>query len=61
MVGKAANALENDPDAGMALEELPEFIDQLEDKMKAAAKGLAFEEAAALRDQIKKLRIKLSN
>ena len=61
MVGKAAKALENDPDAGMAFEELPEFIDQLEDKMKAPAKGLDFEEAAALRDQIKKLRIKLSN
>ena len=46
MVGKAAKALENDPDAGLALEALPELIDQLEAKMKEAAKKLDFEEAA---------------
>ena len=44
----------------MALEALPELIDQLESKMKDAAKKLDFEEAANLRDQIKKLRMKLS-
>jgi excinuclease ABC subunit B len=41
------------------LESLPELIQQLEDKMKAAAKNLEFEEAANLRDKIKNLRQKL--
>jgi excinuclease ABC subunit B len=41
------------------LESLPELITQLEDKMKAAAKNLEFEEAANLRDRIKQLRQKL--
>ena len=41
------------------LESLPELITQLEDKMKAAAKNLEFEEAANLRDRIKTLRQKL--
>lgn len=39
VVGKAANALENDPDAGLALEALPELIDQHEAKMKEEAKS----------------------
>ena len=60
VVGKAANALENDPDAGIALEALPELIDQLEAKMKEAAKNLEFEEASNIRDKIKRLRLKLS-
>ena len=34
VVGKAARALDDDPDAGLALEALPELIDQLEAKMK---------------------------
>ena len=38
---------------------MPELIDQLEVKMKDAAKKLDFEEAANLRDRIKKLRQKL--
>ena len=59
VVGKAAKALENDPDAGLALEALPELIDQFEAKMKEAAKKLGFEEAANLRDRIKHLRQKL--
>ena len=59
VVGKAAQALENDSDAGLALEALPELIDQLEAKMKGAAKSLDFEEAANLRDRIKVLRQKL--
>ena len=41
------------------LDALPELIQQLEDKMKAAAKTLDFEEAANLRDKIKGLRQKL--
>ncbi|MBD2719913.1 excinuclease ABC subunit UvrB [Synechococcus sp. FACHB-909] len=41
------------------LDALPELITQLEEKMKAAAKGLEFEEAANLRDRIKNLRHKL--
>ena len=41
------------------LDSLPELIQQLEDKMKSAAKNLEFEEAANLRDRIKGLRQKL--
>ena len=41
------------------LDSLPELIQQLEEKMKAAAKNLEFEEAANLRDRIKNLRQKL--
>ncbi len=44
----------------MLLEELPDLIEKLEIKMKDAAKELNFEEAANLRDRIKKLRQKLS-
>ena len=58
--GKAAQALEEDPDAGLALEALPELIDQLEGKMKEAAKKLDFEDAANLRDRIKQLRQKMA-
>ncbi|WP_392345937.1 excinuclease ABC subunit UvrB [Parasynechococcus sp.] len=60
VVGKAAKALEDDPDAGLALEALPELIDQLESKMKEAAKKLNFEEAANLRDRVKQLRQKMA-
>ena len=41
------------------LDALPELIQQLEEKMKSAAKNLQFEEAANLRDRIKGLRQKL--
>ncbi|MCX5939664.1 MAG: excinuclease ABC subunit UvrB [Cyanobium sp. LacPavin_0818_WC50_MAG_67_9] len=41
------------------LDSLPELIQQLEEKMKTAAKNLEFEEAANLRDKIKTLRQKL--
>jgi excinuclease ABC subunit B len=41
------------------LDALPELITQLEERMKAAAKNLEFEEAANLRDRIKSLRQKL--
>jgi len=59
VAGKAATALENESDAGLALEALPELIDQLEVKMKEAAKKLDFEDAANLRDRIKQLRKKM--
>jgi excinuclease ABC subunit B len=55
VAGKAVQALEEDS-AGLALDALPELIDQLELKMKESAKKLDFEEAANLRDRIKKLR-----
>jgi excinuclease ABC subunit B len=51
----AEQAEQND----VPLDALPELITQLEEKMKAAAKSLEFEEAANLRDRIKKLRHKL--
>ena len=60
MAGKAVLALENQSDAGLALEALPELVDQLEAKMKSAAKNLDFEEAAKLRDRIKQLRLKMA-
>ena len=41
-------------------EEMPQLIEKLEIKMKDAATDLNFEEAANLRDRIKKLRQKLS-
>jgi len=41
------------------LDSLPELIQQLEEKMKSAAKNLDFEQAAQLRDRIKELRQKL--
>ena len=59
VIGRTTEALENDPDAGLALEALPELIDQLEIKMKKAAKNLDFEAAADTRDRIKQLRQKL--
>ena len=60
VVGQAAQALDNGPDAGLALEALPELIDQLEARMKEAAKKLDFEEAANLRDRVKQLRQKMA-
>jgi len=42
------------------LEEMPDLIEKLEAKMKNAASDLNFEEAANLRDRIKKLRQKLA-
>ncbi|ANV88009.1 excinuclease ABC subunit UvrB [Picosynechococcus sp. PCC 7117] len=41
------------------LEKIPDVIKQLEEQMKEAAKNLEFEQAALLRDQIKKLRHQL--
>ncbi|QNI46791.1 excinuclease UvrABC complex/ helicase subunit [Synechococcus sp. A15-60] len=56
LVGKEAQALENDQNACLALEAWPDLIDQLEGKMKEAAKNLDSEEAANLRDRMKLLR-----
>ena len=61
VVDKAAAALQNNSDAGLALEVLPDLIHDLESKMKDAAKKLDFEEAATLRDRIKSLRQKLAH
>ncbi len=43
----------------LPLDKIPDFIEQLEAKMKDAAKALEFEEAAKYRDRILKLRDKL--
>ncbi|NEP18531.1 MAG: excinuclease ABC subunit UvrB [Leptolyngbya sp. SIO4C1] len=43
----------------LPLEDIPEFIGQLEKQMKEAAKNLQFEDAAKFRDRIKQLRDKL--
>ncbi|MGK7933759.1 MAG: excinuclease ABC subunit UvrB [Microcystaceae cyanobacterium] len=43
----------------LSLDQVPELIEQLEAKMKEAAKNLEFEEAAQYRDRIKYLRDKL--
>jgi excinuclease ABC subunit B len=53
---EAAEQAEHDE---VPLESLPELISQLEERMKAAAKKLEFEEAANLRDRIGHLRRKL--
>ena len=44
------------PASYQTTEEMHKTITRLEREMKAAAKALAFERAAALRDQIKKLK-----
>jgi excinuclease ABC subunit B len=54
-----SRAIDQSGDYQVPLDSLPELITQLEDKMKVAAKNLEFEEAANLRDRIKKLRQKL--
>ncbi len=48
-----------DSDNNFSLESLPELIEKLESKMKQTAKDLDFENAAILRDRIKKLRQRL--
>ena len=59
LLDKASTALEDISDAGLSLEALPELIDQLEMRMRDAAKNLDFEQAANLRDRIKQLRQKM--
>ena len=60
IVNNKTDAILNSTDHQCLLEELPDLIEKLEIKMKDAAKELNFEEAANLRDRIKKLRQKLA-
>ena len=60
IVNNKTDVILNSSDNQCLLEELPDLIEKLEIKMKDAAKELNFEEAANLRDRIKKLRQKLS-
>ncbi len=60
IVNNKTEAILNSSDNQCLLEELPDLIEKLEIKMKDAAKELNFEEAANLRDRIKKLRQKLA-
>ena len=60
IVSNKTDDILNAKDNQCLLEEMPSLIDKLENKMKDAAKELNFEEAANLRDRIKKLRQKLS-
>jgi len=60
IVNNKTDSILNSSDNQCLLEELPDLIDKLEIKMKDAAKELNFEEAANLRDRIKKLRQKLA-
>ena len=60
IVNNKTDLILNASDNQCLLEEMPELIDKLEVKMKDAAKELNFEEAANLRDRIRKLRQKLS-
>ena len=53
---KATETLTTAEDLGLVLDELPVLINELESKMKEAAKKLEFEEATKLRDRIKQLR-----
>ena len=60
IVNHKTDAILSSSDNQCLLEELPDLIEKLEIKMKDAAKELNFEEAANLRDRIKKLRQKLA-
>ncbi len=60
IVNNKTDVILNASDNQCLLEELPGLIDKLEIKMKDAAKELNFEEAANLRDRIKKLRQKMA-
>jgi len=60
IVNNKTDAILSASDNQCLLEELPDLIEKLEIKMKDAAKELNFEEAANLRDRIKKLRQKLA-
>jgi len=60
IVNNKTEAILSSSDNQCLLEELPDLIEKLEIKMKDAAKELNFEEAANLRDRIKKLRQKLA-
>ena len=49
----------NEPLAGMPKDELLRLVKELESQMKAAARGLEFEKAAGLRDQVVEVRRQL--
>ncbi len=59
IASKAAEAIDKETDLALAIEALPEVICKLEAKMNSAAKQLDFEQAAQLRDRIRKLRQKM--
>jgi len=60
IVNNKTDEILNSKDDQCLFEEMPQLIEKLEIKMKDAATDLNFEEAANLRDRIKKLRQKLS-
>ncbi len=60
IVNNKTDAILSSSDNQCLLEELPDLIEKLEINMKDAAKELNFEEAANLRDRIRKLRQKLA-
>jgi len=60
IVNNKTDAILRSSDNQCLLEELPDLTEKLEIKMKDAANELNFEEAANLRDRIKKLRQKLA-
>ncbi len=60
IVNNKTDAILSSSDNQCLLEELPDLVEKLEIKMKDAAKELNFEEAANLRDRIKKLRQKMA-
>ena len=60
IVNNKTDAILSSSDNQCLLEELPDWIEKLEIKMTEAATELTFEEAANLRDRIKKLRQKLA-
>ncbi len=59
IVNNKTDAILSSSDNQCLLEELPDLIEKLEIKMKDAAKELNFEEAANLRDRIKKIKTKI--
>jgi len=60
IVNNKSDAILSSSDNQCLLEEMPDLIEKLEIKMKDAAKELNFEEAANLKNRIKKLRQKLA-
>ena len=59
VTGKTSEKISEESGIGLDQEMLPELIRKLEAKMQESAQSLDFEEAANLRDRIKKLRNKL--
>ena len=60
IVNNKTDEIINSNEENCLFEEMPDLIEKLEVKMKNAASELNFEEAAGLRDRIKKLRLKIS-